>query len=481
MFSKFDPSFAPTEPASSAPPLSIAARLTLWQAVCGSLLLVAATALLYWTLESSLNRDDDDFLAGRMGVLVPMLAGSAESPAEVAEEIARESGSRNPFRLYIRLLSGEGTVVGETSGMAEVLPARLFPKPVGLGSAGIEPFDLNSASGRPFRAASTVVPATDATRMRIIQMAIDRTEDEALLRVYRNRMGVVLLIGLLLFALTTWLITRRGMRPLAELTHIVQQIEAKRLQLRVGQTHWPGELNELARSFDAMLNRLEEGFQALERFSADIAHELRTPLNILRGETEVALTHGRTLQEYRDVLESSLEEYHRLSRLVDSLLFLAHAEDAESQIVKKKLDARSEILAVCELYEALAAERGITMEPSGNAELCADPMLLRRALSNLLSNALRHTPQGGTVRISVRNTDTETTEIDVGDTGCGIGKEHLPHHFDRFYRVDAARARDGESSGLGLAIVKSIMTLHGGAVAIESEPGRGTTATLTFT
>ena len=212
MFSKLAGNFAPIEGAGSVLPLSIAARLTLWQAVCGSLLLVVATALLYWTLESSLNRDDDDFLSGRMQVLVPMLAGSAESPTEIAEEIARESGSRNPFRLYIRLLNGEGAVIGETSGMAEVLPARLFSRAPGLGSAGIEPFDLNSASGRPFRAASTAVPATDATRIRIIQMAIDRTEDEALLRLYRNRMGAVLMIGLLLFALTTWFITRRGMR-----------------------------------------------------------------------------------------------------------------------------------------------------------------------------------------------------------------------------------------------------------------------------
>ena len=480
MFSKFVASFAPTGPTGAAHPLSIAARLTLWQAVCGFLLLLAATSLLYWTLARSLDRDDDQFLAERMQVLVPMLAGSADSPSQVAAEIARETGSRTPVRLYIRLLAGSSTVVGETLGMAEILPVRLFPRPAARGSAGIESFDVKSASGHPFRAATTAVPATDVSGLRTIQIAIDRSSEEVLLTTYRNRMGVILLIGLFLFALTTWLIARRGMRPIAALTRIVQQVQANRMQPRTGQAHWPGELTELARSFDAMLERLEQGFQALEGFSADIAHELRTPLNILRGEAEVALSQTRSLAEYREVLASSLEEYHGLTRLVDSLLFLARAEHGSDRIERRRLSARAEALAVCDFYEALAAERQIATEVSGEAELFADPALFRRALSNLLSNALRHTPAGGTVRISLSRGDGLTTHINMSDTGCGIAAEHLPRIFERFYRVDPARVREGEGAGLGLAIVKSIVTLHGGEATIASTPGQGTNVTLSF-
>ena len=480
MFSKIAPSFMPSVFTGSAHPVSIAARLTLWQAVCGFLFLVVATGLLYWTLQNSLDRDDDQFLIERMQVLVPMLAGSADSPAEVAAEIARETSTRNPARLYIRLMTGIGTVVGETPGMADVLPGKLFPQPLARGSADVSPFDLSSASGRPFRVAVTAVPGTDAAGMRIIQMAVDRTAEQMLLTTYRNRMVIILLTGLLLFTVTTWLITRRGMRPIAALTQIVQQVQANRMQPRVGHARWPGELTELARSFDAMLDRLEQGFQALERFSADIAHELRTPLHILRGEAEVAFTEARSSEEFREVLASNLEEYNRLSQLVDSLLFLARAEHAPGEIEKRTLDARAEIVAVCEFYEALAAERGITMQVEGNAGLFADPVLLRRALSNLLSNALRHTPAGRAIQISVARGAPGAVEIQVSDTGTGISAEHLPRIFDRFYRADGARVRDGEGSGLGLAIVKSIMTLHHGMITITSARGEGTTAQLFF-
>lgn len=480
MFSRFASSFTSIGATGSAPPLSIAARLTLSQAVCGLVVLVTVTSLLYWTLVKSLERDDDQFLAERMALLVPMLAGSADAPAELAAEIARESGGHNPARLYIRLLTGDGTILGETAGMAQTLPSDLFPKPPARGSDGMEQFDLDTAAGRPFRVATGAVPAIGAASTKIVHMALDRTREELLLRTYRTYMGTILLIGLLLFTVTTWLITGRGMRPVASFTRIVQEIEANRMHPRVGSGQWPGELTELARSFDAMLERLELAFQALERFSADIAHELRTPLNILRGEAEVALQHAGSQDEYRSVLESSLEEYHRLSRLVDALLFLARAEHGSEEFKKQILDARSEALAVCEFYETLAAEHRVAVEVTGNAALVADPTLVRRSLSNLLSNALRHTPRDGVVQISIMQSDNQGVTIKVADTGSDIAPEHLPRVFDRFYRADEARSLDADGSGLGLAIVKTVMTLHGGSVTIDSSPGRGATVTLVF-
>ena len=461
-------------------PLSIAARLTLWQATCGFLLLAAATLLLYRTLANGLDRDDDQFLSERMGVLVRMLAGGVGTPTEVATEIARESGSGGSSRLHIRLLGADGSVIAETAGMTDALPVRLFPGLRMPGPTEVELFDLASTTGRPFRAAAAGMPAVGVGNPRIIQLAIDRSGEEELLTTYRNRMGAILLVGLLLFSLSTWYVTRRGMRPIEELTEIVRQIETRRLQFRLGKSEWPGELTELARSFDAMLDRLENGFQTLERFSENIAHELRTPLGILRGEAEVVLMHGRSPQEYREVLESSLEEYARLGGLVDSLLFLARAEHATRQIDRKRVDAGAEALAVCEAYEALAAEHGITIQARGNAEVSVDPILLRRALANLVSNALRYTPRGGIVRIGVDHVAASAVAIRVSDTGCGIEPQHLPHVFERFYRADAARTREGDGFGLGLAIVRSIATLHGGAVAIASEAGRGTVVTLTF-
>lgn len=234
----------------------------------------------------------------------------------------------------------------------------------------------------------------------------------------------------------------------------------------------------MASAFDGMLLRLADAFARLTQFSADLAHELRTPINNLMGETEVALSRPRSAAEYRQILESNLEEYSRLSRTVESLLFVARAENTQIPLSKARLDGRTELEAVCSYHEALAEEKGIRLVCLGQGHLYADALLCKRALSNLLSNALRHTPAGGEIRLSLHEAVDGAAEIAVQDSGCGIAAEHIPKLFDRFYRVDPARSEEG--TGLGLAIVKSIMDLHGGSVAVGSQPGGGTTVRLRF-
>ncbi|MGH8579969.1 MAG: heavy metal sensor histidine kinase [Gammaproteobacteria bacterium] len=234
----------------------------------------------------------------------------------------------------------------------------------------------------------------------------------------------------------------------------------------------------MARSFDQMLDRLENSFSRLSQFSADLAHELRTPINNLRGEAGVALSQARTPEEYRRTLESGLEEYARLSRLIDNLLFLARADGPMTGIRGTPCDARKAIKVVCEFYEALAADRGVEVACGGDATLEVDPVLFRQAISNLLSNALNYTARRGKVSISVQRYDDRTVEISVTDTGCGIPAQHLPKIFDRFYRVDPARSRQPSGAGLGLAIVKSIMGRQDGTVSVQSQVGKGSTFTL---
>jgi two-component system heavy metal sensor histidine kinase CusS len=229
-----------------------------------------------------------------------------------------------------------------------------------------------------------------------------------------------------------------------------------------------------------MLGRLEDSFNRLSRFSADLAHELRTPIHNLMGEAEVALSRTRSSEDYREVLESSLEEGQRLSRMIDSLLFLARAENAETRLEFSLVNVRNEMQAVVDYYDAVIAENQLEVHCEGQARLMADSILLRRALTNLLSNAVRHTPASGRITLSARETANGAAEISVTDSGPGIPAAHLPRVFDRFYRIDPARAHSEKGTGLGLAIVKSIMELHGGTVTVESGPGRGTTACLHF-
>ncbi len=257
-------------------------------------------------------------------------------------------------------------------------------------------------------------------------------------------------------------------------------MQASQLHQRLGGGRWPSELTALAAGFDKMLARLEESFDRLSRFSADLAHELRTPIQNLRSESEVALTRPRTAGEYREVIELGVEEYQRLSGMIDSLLFLARSENAETRLNRVKFKIGLEVDTILDFYDAAAREREISLTRKGDGELYADPMLFRRAISNVVANALRHTSRAGQIQVSVVTGNHQRVEITVQDNGCGIGPEHLPRIFDRFYRAGAARSTDSASNGLGLAIVKSIMDLHGGSASAESRLGVGTRVTLSF-
>jgi two-component system, OmpR family, heavy metal sensor histidine kinase CusS len=226
-----------------------------------------------------------------------------------------------------------------------------------------------------------------------------------------------------------------------------------------------------------MLERLEDSFVRLSQFSADIAHELRTPIGNIRGEAEVALSRSRSPEEYREVMESTIAECEHLGQIVDNLLFLARTEAAEGQLQRATFDGRGAIEKIAAFHEPIAEEQKLTIHRNGEATFFADEMLFIRALNNLVENAIRHTPAGGTIEISIAERDAHA-EVSVKDTGSGIVAEHLPRVFDRFYRADTSRSSEGV--GLGLALVKSIMNLHAGSATIESEPGRGTTVTLRF-
>jgi two-component system heavy metal sensor histidine kinase CusS len=240
------------------------------------------------------------------------------------------------------------------------------------------------------------------------------------------------------------------------------------------------ELASLAGTFNEMLERLDESFERISRFTADIAHDLRTPVNNIRGEAEVALARARTVDEYRDVLESSLEEAVRLSELIGDLLFLARAESPLTELHRENVNIGALLTTVRDYYEASAADAGVSLVVNERAEPLSaelDRSLMLRAVSNLVSNAIAHTPPGGTVTLAATNEDA-AIRIEVSDTGVGIPAEAIPRVFDRFFRVDPSRAKISGGTGLGLAIVQSILVLHGGSAEIASQLGYGTRVTL---
>jgi two-component system heavy metal sensor histidine kinase CusS len=335
--------------------------------------------------------------------------------------------------------------------------------------------------GQPFRVTSaTVAVGTPPTHSDTVQIAIDVLQEEELLARYRLWFWGILLVTSVLFPLVGYRIARHGIRPVEEIAATARRITSTNLRERIGSEGYPLELASLAGTFNEMLERLEESFERISRFTADIAHDLRTPVNNIRGEAEVALARSRTVDEYRDVLESSLEEAVRLSELIGDLLFLARAESPLTELHRANVNIGELLTTVRDYYEASATDAGISLvvndgaEPL-NAEL--DRSLMLRAVSNLVSNAIAHTPLGGTVTLAATNEDA-LMRIEVSDTGVGIPAEALPRVFDRFFRVDPSRSKTSGGTGLGLAIVQGILTLHGGSAEITSQLGRGTRVTL---
>jgi two-component system heavy metal sensor histidine kinase CusS len=264
---------------------------------------------------------------------------------------------------------------------------------------------------------------------------------------------------------------RRGLAPLQAMKREAAGITARRLSARLAVDAVPVELADLAATLNDMLARLEESFRRLSDFSSDLAHEFRTPVNTLMIEAQVTLSRPRSAGEYREALASSVEEYERLSRMIADMLFIAKADEGRIVPVAGQLELAPLVADLVEFHRLLADEKGIAVESEGEGAIRGDSLMIRRAIGNLLSNAIRHTPPGGRVAVSIRRLETGQTAVEVVNTGQAIPPEHLPRLFDRFYRADASRAGDGTHSGLGLAIVKSIVEAHGGSVTVSSSGG----------
>jgi two-component system heavy metal sensor histidine kinase CusS len=453
--------------------------LTLFYTLSVFVLLGAASALLYWGLQRNLRQEDRSFLDHKMQVLSVLLQKRPLDRSGVDQEVLEEAeiSGRSPSPFFLRVLDGNGQLVNETPAMAAVLPPAVFPRD----QAAAAPRESTRAVGKlTFLLESAAVPGLAVPASWHLQVALNVTSHEALLSEYRRDIGLVLIGGLLVAALLGAWITRRGLRPIADITRAAERIGVHHLQDRIRTRPWPQELSTLASAFDDMLDRLQESFERLSQFSADLAHELRTPITNLMGEAQVTLARSRGAAEYARVLQSALEEYGRIARMIDSMLFLAQADRAQSAVNLVPLDARGELQAVADFYQALADEQEVELVCEGDARIMADPMLLRRALSNLLSNALKYTPAGGHITLRAAESETGVPMLSVVDSGHGIAPEHLPRLGDRFYRVDPSRSNSPQGAGLGLAIVKSVIALHGGHLVIESTPGKGTQASLVF-
>ena len=459
--------------------VSITLRVSLLFALTSVFVLAGVGAFLYRSLEGQFAQRNTAELVGKVELVRYILAGV---PSRQDVPLRRQHFAHvvvgHPS-LYLAVLDEGGEVLFASSRLR--LPEALLRAAVDASAAPTFTEVWQPSPDQRYRALAAWAGLASETNQRVlIALALDTTEQQALLATYRHHLVVALLSAGALAALVGFFVARQGMRPLKRMAATAYRISADYLSERLDVEHVPAELKQLATAFNAMLTRLEDAFGRLAGFSSDLAHELRTPINNLVGQTQVALTRTRPADEYRRVLESNLEELDRLSRMIADMLFLARADHAQVTLRTEVVDLRAELGKVAEFYEAHAQERSVRVVCAGEGRVTADRLLVQRAVSNLLSNAIRHTPEGGEVELLTARDDDGAVMVRVSNGGHGIPREHLGRVFDRFYRIDSARGSVHEGAGLGLAIVRSIMALHGGRVSVESVPDGITTFTLHF-
>ena len=300
-------------------------------------------------------------------------------------------------------------------------------------------------------------------------VALSTAEQEHCMTMFRHALWWAVAGAILSAILLGALIARSAMRPVQSLTSLAQRVSTRHLGDRLDTANTPQELFELATAFNEMLDRLDDSFRRLSNFSSDIAHELRTPLSNLLTETQVTLARSRSADEYRDVLASNAEELERMARMVADMLFLAKADNGLILPQPEAVDLRREVEALVEFFEPLAEEREISFTVAGQATVVGDRLMLRRALSNLLSNATHYSPPGGGVSVTLA-TAAGTASVAIDNSGTPIREEDRRRLFDRFFRADPSRTPHGEGAGLGLAITHAIVTAHDGSIEMTSLP-----------
>jgi two-component system heavy metal sensor histidine kinase CusS len=326
---------------------------------------------------------------------------------------------------------------------------------------------------RPHRGleVSIALPSLGAKEQTIEALvAVDLSHHVHFLASVRHATWAGVFVAALAAALFGWFAAHRGLAPLRRVTETARRLSARQLGQRLAIDDAPLEVRDHVEAFNGMLARLEAAFQRLGDYSADIAHELRTPISNLMTQTQVALSRPRTLDEYQDILASNLEEYERIARMVSDMLFLAKADENTLAHAGEAIDLAREADALIDFYEALADERQVRIVRQGQASVQGDRLMLRRALSNLISNALRHTPKEGQITIRI-DADAAGVRLAVSNVGDPIPADQIERIFERFHRGSAQRESRGEGAGLGLAITRSIVQAHGGHITARSAEG----------
>jgi heavy metal sensor kinase len=452
---------------------SIRFTLTLWYSVTLAVILVLFCAGIYFSFRQQIYREiDRELLTIAEALASPTLDPFRDTAPSVFDQVLEDFIGPKGTGKFIQILDGAGAVKSGSKNLNEV-PSPVFKTDLHAASRGKVVYATRSgADGGSFR--SVALPVfTDGRLSQIIQVGTslhDEIED-------LNRILLVFFVSiplsLLLLGAGGWFLAGRALKPVEFITRSARRITAENLGLRLVVANPRDEIGRLAETFNATLARLEDSFARTRRFSVDVSHELRTPLTILQGNTEIGLKWAKEPDEFRSIMQSNLDEIHQMSAIVEHLLELSRADEGKLALVMEEVELSALLRELVQQAQPLTEEKGVALSCIGTGLLVhGDRKRLRRLFGTLLDNAVRYTPAGGDIRVSLEDS-AGWAKISVRDSGVGISKADLPRIFDRFYRVDEARNRAHGGSGLGLSLAKSFAEAHGGEITVESTPGEG--------
>ena len=447
--------------------LSLTARLTLFFTLLSCAVLLALGWLIGASIDAHFKEQDKHALEGKLQLAQHIIerVANEQDVANLADQLGDALVGHHD--LAIAVIDNQNKVLLASEHVT--FPAERLRATDKSGKANLYSW---VKGGESYRGLTGIFQTKEARYSPItVAVATDIAHHNMFMHDFMRTLWLFVAGAALLTAVLAWFAASRGLRPLRNMGERAASVTATRLDQRLAEEDVPPELADLATSLNQMLARLEEAFQRLSDFSSDLAHELRTPINNLMMQTQVSLTRARDATSYREILESNAEEYARLARMIADMLFLAKADNGVTIAHIEQVELSKEVSDLFEFYEALAEEKQITLRLEGHAMIPGDRLMLRRALSNLLSNALRHTPSSGEIRVSILD-HGQDVECLISNPGITVADHHLSRLFERFYRADHARQHsDGEGSGLGLAIVLAIVIGHRGRIEATSKNG----------
>lgn len=443
---------------------SLTTRLTAYFSLCSAAVLLGLGVVIALAMDQHFAVEDYTALRENVSVIQKIVESS---PAPQVPERIREA-LQHRTDLVVRIQGPDRHILYATKDFDFQAAAQALAQSRHNSDALVW-----EQGGQQYRGMHVTIPLRDGSSGALeILLGINTDIHAHFLHTFRGTLAYYIAIAALATGLFGWWAARRGLAPLRNMASRARTVTADKLDERMPVDTVPEEVADLAATLNAMLERLQNDFRRLSDFSTDIAHELRTPITNLLTQTEVVLSQPREGTKYRDVLISNAEELQRLARMVSDMLYLAKMEHNLTLPSAEDIRIANEIRALFEFYDALAEDKAVQLELRGDGHVTGDRLMLRRALSNLLSNAIRHTPRSGHVVVSVSD-EREGVTISVDNDGNEIAPHLLPLIFERFFRADKSRARpESESAGLGLAITKAIVVAHGGTITVARVDGR---------